>query len=389
LAAVITGCFIEPRSDKELLELLGVPILSDVACEMHSDCDDGNVCTEEECTYVGYCVYNPLPKGISCGQNGDLSCDDHGMCTGCGGDASKCPTATFCGTWSCPEDACVSNPEPFGLVLPKEDQVLGDCAVKTCNGNGAIFDDTASVGSACDDTDCVGLAEGAWCGAPECREDTNGNFSVAQKVCVSGSCSAAAAVLVSTCDSGAGCAFGECRSNCDFQNDCAVGALCEDGVCVPPRCDLICAASEALGCSAAPFPAPCEDTCKAVVADNLQSCNWGPAPYLHCLQKLPETAGCAERASSCAAELGGLLICQGADLRTGLLCGQILGCTTAGGTCGCADFCSNALYADHCVPSVSVPGAFDCTCAKDGVLVATCEAISGCGIETGCCASFF
>lgn len=390
LSVAVVGCFVQPRSDEELEGLVsGVPELSGILCYEDSECDDADPCTDEFCTYAGRCAYPIAAEGAPCGNNDALTCNGEGKCVGCGDDASLCSPSTFCMGWTCVDDQCVGTPTSRDVRLPYEEQILGDCSVRVCTGSGGITDQYSPYPD-CESSDCASAPDGAPCGSPSCGIDDQGYYPLLQRTCEAGSCLMDGGEPFGACEPGEGCELGECKANCIAGADCAAGAICENNICEPARCDLICAATEAKGCAGAPFPAPCEESCRSFLYDADPSCKWtAAAPYVHCLQELPDDLSCAERFSSCAKELIDVVVCEGQGVGLGPFCNHILDCVSTIDACDCADICYEALYAEHCVPSESVPGMLDCTCAKDGVTVATCQGIAGCEMETGCCSTVF
>lgn len=130
----------------------------EIPCMDSADCDDKNRCTTDACVGL-VCMFTPdndadpddmnpcttdacaggkeshVPAtGEACGTNG--TCNDMGVCIGCGSD-SDCPVDDFCSDWACKDKQCIATPLNDGMPLPPNDQLIGDCKIKVCQG-GAI-----------------------------------------------------------------------------------------------------------------------------------------------------------------------------------------------------------------------------------------------------------
>lgn len=266
VAGAAPACFVEPRSDEDIL---GVPLVSDVDCWYDFQCDDGNPCTQDTCVrkeqHSGACrfvhtadtpddrnpctvdscvdgvaLHVPAAQGTPCGEGGALTCDGDGACTGCSGAPGACGQWTECLSWGCEADTCVLLPAVAGLVL--EAQVEGDCATVVCDGEGstrAVYDGEDSMfieGDPCRRRVCGtedGIAAspaGTPCG-DGCFRIGSG-FATAQGVCSTNAACVPTADLV-VCAEGYGCEAGQCKTSCADDADCHA-ANCKDGACVPP-----------------------------------------------------------------------------------------------------------------------------------------------------------
>jgi hypothetical protein len=95
--------------------------------------DDANPCTTDQCQ-GGLAQHLPAPAGTVCGPG--LFCDGLGACIGCW-TAADCPGSdTECAARVCDGGACGVRFAPLGTALSA--QIPGDCAVRTCNGNGGV-----------------------------------------------------------------------------------------------------------------------------------------------------------------------------------------------------------------------------------------------------------
>lgn len=423
--AVVMACFAQPRPVEDIFD---VPFLSDEYCSFREQtgCFDGNPCTRDECVEGDRCIreaddtlvpddgqectidlctdgvaaHEPAPAGTPCGANGALQCDGNGACAGCEGDASLCGAATSCLSWACPGDTCAPEPAPAGQPLPLPEQIEGDCGVRQCDGEGGfetiVFDDPpVDSSNPCIEVDCfsgqkrprqAGTVCGHGCGLAEA---IRGRESV--YVCdAQGACNPGA---FSYCDIGYTCWEGGCQTACTPETEdtvCVYGAACVDGRCVAPEgdaaiCQASCGVFSALGCPE-DFSGPsCEEKCLAIVDGSPPGCVGLAEAVLACLDAATASIQtCAEHRTACAAEYELYIECKGEDVPDGPGC-SLLPCDAGFDGCSCAASCDDTLVADHCAPGPD--GSFVCTCAKDGVTVATCEGAAGCGILEGCCKS--
>ena len=103
------------------------------SCHVSPDCDDGNVCTDEECVEGGngqICTTtfntSPCDDGLFCTVN-DV-CDGAGLCAGSG---NPCDDSIDCTTDNCDEDTdSCPDPAPQDAICPS-----GQYCVPGCAGN--------------------------------------------------------------------------------------------------------------------------------------------------------------------------------------------------------------------------------------------------------------
>lgn len=422
--ALLTACFVEPRPASEIFD---VPFLSDEYCPPDLEvgvCHDGDPCTRDTCTAWQLCIHQPddslvpddgqgctidtcsdgiarhepAPAGTPCGANGALQCDGKGACVGCGADPLLCGEPTSCLGWACQADACAPAPAPAGLSLPLPEQVPGDCGVRQCDGRGGFesipwADSPVDPWNPCYETDCF---SGAWTARPvgspcggTCGSSLPGFGSVNLRVCDEvGECVVGGNAL---CAIGYLCVNDACRTECTPQTEsenCVFGAECVDGRCVTGQgeladCQATCAKRDELGCPVDSPTTPCDHACLDLVHDAEPGCIELAQGFVNCLGAAAEVVTtCAEHRSACSKEYELYAECEGTDVPDGAGC-SLLPCTTGFDGCSCAAVCDDTTVADHCVPDAA--GTFTCTCAVDGVTVATCEGAAGCGIEKGCC----
>ncbi|MEZ4310878.1 MAG: hypothetical protein R3F14_22780 [Polyangiaceae bacterium] len=416
---VVMACFEQPRPVEELFD---APFPTDEFCVTDAACRSGGPCTRGFCSFEQRCVYAPddslIPddgqpctvdscsggiakhapasSGTACGEG--LSCDGAGTCTGCGGDASKCGVAS-CIDWTCPANACEPDFAERGQPLPLAEQVPGDCSLLQCDGAGGVeqilYDDPLPESDPCVERDCLtggvrNKPAGVVCGG-QCVPGSNGFAGLLLHECDGeGQCLSGE---LTQCTAGFACQGAACNTLCVTSVQCLPGASCVGTKCLfdpgPLQdCQTYCAARAVVGCPEGLGGPSCEQECISLVTSAVGSCADEAGALAACRAAAGGVAGdCAELSSACGAEHKALLACQGEAVPDGPGCGAALPCVTGFDGCTCGAFCGGALYADQCAPNGDEEGTFTCTCAKDGVTVATCETAPGCGVETGCCAS--
>ncbi len=193
-------------------------------------CDDGKVCTRDECTASSGCVYLsddalPCDDGIGC------TTDDHcaaGVCT-----AAPCP--------------CVADADCAGEL------VVGDCERAACESERCVvLADATKDGASCDDQDpCT---TGDSCAAGACAGATLACVDAA-KPCFDVTCSQGACSLVpkpvgaacnadspcvksATCSTGGNClgSWDEAECGCTADSECDGVFPCSSGKCSSGSC---------------------------------------------------------------------------------------------------------------------------------------------------------
>ena len=200
-------------------------------------CDDGNVCTDDSCDPDTGCVFS----------NNTADCDDDDLCT----EDDVCADGECAGTdkdCSGLDSVCTE-----GVCDPDD----GDCLAEPANEDGGCDDMNA-----CTDADhcvagaCIGTAldcdDGNPCTDDACDTDTgctntnntascdDGNACTVTDVCVDGVCSGSGApdcddgniCTDDSCDPDTGCVNAFNTASCDDGNACNVTDACLNGVCV-------------------------------------------------------------------------------------------------------------------------------------------------------------
>ena len=202
------------------------------------DCDDGNPCTADSCTIGAGCLNNP----------NSLPCDDSDDCTMgdvCGGGTClpgaplDCDDGNTCTADSClPDSGCVNAnndlPCPDGLCLDGVCTCLPDCGGLDCGPDGC----------------------GGTCGSCQDSYSCQAGVCVYQPACGNGQCDADTETCLN-CPQDCGCALGQvcdagiCLScpdfctaharDCDFFQgcdcgDCGCGETCQQWTCVFLNC---------------------------------------------------------------------------------------------------------------------------------------------------------
>jgi len=186
-----------------------------VGCVDNTDCDDGNVCTDDVCNASQNCENNPNTE----------SCDDGFACTtgdACSGgscqgtpDDSACDDSVACTVDTC--DPADQDADAAGCVFTPDDAACDDgdqCTLDTCDpSTGCDNDSSAMEGLGCNDTyDCTtgDVCTGGVCGGT--TDDSRCGDGIA---CTTDACDPA--------DTGAdenGCVFTPDDAVCDDGNEC-------------------------------------------------------------------------------------------------------------------------------------------------------------------------
>ena len=274
-----------PYNGWDLTGSLGSATVTIVDCFIDSDCDDGNLCTDDAC----------LAGGVCSNTNNSISCDDGLFCTAtdtcsggvCVGVGDQCPgllcdeleaECVECFTHSdcdddnvCTDQSCIGGRcFYFTNTLPCDDGLF--CTqTDTCGGGGCVGSGDPCPGQLCNESvdQCVNcLTDGDCDDADPCTDDT----------CTAGDCtytynSASCddgifCTLIDTCGAGACVGTGdtcpgqmcdetnqacvECFTDvdCDDGNDCT-SDTCLSGLCINTNntdpCDdgLFCTATDA------------------------------------------------------------------------------------------------------------------------------------------------
>jgi hypothetical protein len=182
-------------------------------------CDDGNVCTHDQCDPAGGCVHVPHVGGC---HDGDL-CKSQGACNGttCVQPfVITCTDAVACHTSACdPAIGCTQLPltSTASAPLPCDD---GDpcttgntCQAGLCVGIAAIDGAACVDGDACHTGDAC---QGGTCVAGTAPADCND-----ANPCTDDSCA----------PTGGGCQHDANSAPCDVGDVCVVGEVCHSGLC--------------------------------------------------------------------------------------------------------------------------------------------------------------
>ncbi len=265
---------------------------SDVATCVNSVCgtafdvDNDSACTSgtlaSDCgTYPSvYCsgaaTQTAPPCATSC--NGDAGCDANAYCNVAGQcvpdqpDGGVCTTASQCQSGHCQNGFCCASGDCCASSTDCDayDQAAVCNTPGTCQGT--RVDGVCSPTKQCgvttvqDDSGCAGIEANA-CGpypAQICTSAVNQSPPVCASTCMNDS----------GCDVSAHCSNGQCVPDqgqggaCTFQNDCAAGLTCVDGVCCNSACGGTCMACDVPGsvgtCTAVPAGQDLDNECGGV-----------------------------------------------------------------------------------------------------------------------------
>lgn len=342
-------------------------------------CNDFNDCTDDSCSPVSGCVYDP---------NDDL-CDDGNACTTgdqcaatvCSGidtSAIDCNDGNPCTNDSCnPLTGCayVFNTSPCsdGNACTTND---------TCNGAGVCMGGSAPVcndGNLCTDDSCVPATGCLFVNnAATCND---GNACTINDACSGGACIGGPAMACNdnnpctddACDSGSGCVYVNNTAPCSDLSVCTTVDVCIGGSCVGST------------------PLNCNDSnaCTTDSCDPTLGCQYGNVPSGTSCGSSADTncdnPDTCDGSGACAAnsELNGTpcpdgVACNGAETCQSGVCtagSPPPGCCEAQADCEDNSVCTGA---ETCVDNVCVPGtALNCDdgnpCTDD-----TCHPTLGC-----------
>ncbi|MEA2700089.1 MAG: hypothetical protein QOI66_4360, partial [Myxococcales bacterium] len=169
---------------------------------------DGNPCTLDVCT-AGAPSHTSAPQGQACG--GTNKCNASGQCVGCN-VAADCPgDNTACQTRTCTQGVCGFNRLATGTAIAS--QVVGDCKVVQCDGQG----NTTTVPDNSDKP-----VDGNACTSDVCTSGTPSNPAAASgTMCGNGR----------QCDGAGHCGQCNVAADCGLSNDCRTYTCTAQGTC--------------------------------------------------------------------------------------------------------------------------------------------------------------
>ena len=251
------------------------------------ECDDGNLCTDDECDPLEGCVFhtNTLPCDDGsvcttsdhcelgeCVSGGELACDDNNLCTddscdpavGCVfqantlpcDDGNECTAVDVCADGSClgtdPPTCDDGNLCTTDSCDPGQGCIFSTNSVPCNDGNTCTTNDICADG-ACDGTGLLNCNDGNLCTDDGCDPQDgcvftansipcdDGNACTQIDACTNGTCKGTDLLdcddqnLCTTdlCDLAEGCVHVDNAFACDDADPCTVGDGCSAGVCAP------------------------------------------------------------------------------------------------------------------------------------------------------------
>ena len=207
------------------------------------ECDDGNPCTKDLCLPGGGCQHEVVDVPCSDGDPCTLSdqCLD-GLCLP--GEAKNCDDVNPCTDDSCNESGqCENMPNQAECTDGNECTLADHCEAGQCVNSGLskCNDDDVCTDDFCDPLQgCVHLLNSAPC--------DDGDLCTTKDQCQLGNCVGGASLVCvdgnpctdDSCNPDAGCEFVANQDMCDDGNLCTVTDQCLDGVCKGsgvPDCD--------------------------------------------------------------------------------------------------------------------------------------------------------
>ncbi len=304
-------------------------------------CNDGNVCTLDQCDASGTCVY-PVNAGAACSDGSACTAGDACTSTGkCAGKLVICDDGNVCTTDSCNAStgACLATASSGACSDGNACTVSDACAGGSCvAGTAANCDDA----NPCSSDSCDTLT-GLCAHTPNALACTDGDACTVGDFCINSKCKPG---IVTSCNDGNVCTDDACDK---ISGKCAYvanAAACEDGnLCsIKDACKLgACYGGIKMLC----FDGnPCtSDSCDSTTGacnfvNNTLACDDGSA----C------TSGDTCSAGSC---VGTTVNCNDSNVCTGDVCDPALGCVYAdldGKVCGVKWVCSK-LPLMYCTPT--------------------------------------
>ena len=302
------------------------------------DCNDGNVCTEDECE-AGVCVHDAVLA--ACDDGNACTKGDHCQLGGCTNQgAVNCDDANVCTTdWCDPANGCVHDHN----ALPCDDAnacTAGDaCKAGACLPGASV---NCNDGNLCTDDTCEPVAG--------CLNNANANPCSDGDVCTTGDVCSNGACLGpgnldcddgnvctdDTCDPVAGCKHVFNQSDCNDGDPCSTGDQCKAGACL---------GTGVLDCNDAKLCTDdsCDSDAGCVHQPNTLACDDGNACTL-----IDVCSG-----GSCSP--GGLIACDDNNLCTDDSCDTQAGCVYSSNVLACDDS-NECTTADACLAGACVGG---------------------------------
>ncbi|MBN1771630.1 MAG: hypothetical protein JXB32_10230 [Deltaproteobacteria bacterium] len=220
-----------------------------VECTVDGDCEDYNVCTDDQCSPEGLCRYLAVADDSPCTDDGNDCTADvcrRGACshrpladgTACAGDDEEC-TDDVCSAGACAHPALADG---TACVSDGNDCTGDVCAAGTC-AHPALADGTAcaSDGNDCTDDVCAAgacahpaLADGTACftDGNECTADICGAGTCVHEPTPGASCTDDGnACTAEACDESGGCVHEPIAGCCNVAADCDDGNPCTTDAC--------------------------------------------------------------------------------------------------------------------------------------------------------------
>jgi hypothetical protein len=373
LALVLTACSSAPPDTETG---------SKPECQVPSDCDDGDACTNDLCT-----------KALVCSHPA-LTCDDNDACT-----VDTCDPASGC----------------KNKTAPCDDDI--DCTIDKCDAaNGCKHtpdDDACDDDKVCTDDKCD-KAKGCVNATTDCDDGNACTDDTCNKVngCVSTEtdCDDDNACTTDTCDKTKGCVHKDkpcdddnlCTTdNCDPESGCkSKPQVCDDGFdCTIDTCN------PAVGCVATPDSEACDDAnvCTTDKCDKMKGCvhtanacdDGDPCTADVCdkfkgCTTLPKdcsdgnsctTDGCDKTNGNCKSVA---TVCDDGLECTADTCDPAIGCkfeVKFGAKCGIDGFCDASAACNKCAPTC-VAGS--CTDGCGGFCPGMCDDGNACTTGDAC-----
>jgi hypothetical protein len=377
-------------------------------------CDDGNPCTSDSCDgATGVCKYTNLTGACDDG----IACTISDVCAGgtCSGTTKKCNDGNVCTTDQCDNvkgclyTAIVNASCDDGNLCTNGDK---------CDGNGAC---QAGLSTNCDDlngctADACDMATGACKNTNISSACDDGNACTNKDFCAVGACAGTAiscddnnACTSDNCDKVKGCLHVNLTSACSDGNPCTTGEKCDGaGTCqvgTPVNCDDLNSCTvdvcdqTAGACKNTNLTSACDDgsactksdvcaggSCvgTAISCDDGSVCTADSCDKVKGCQHVNLTGSCSDNnpctsndtcsAGNCAG--GSTTSCDDSNPCTSDFCDTTFGCGHTNNNISCSDG-NSCTTGDACSGGTCVSGTNQCACQADGDCPATTTPCAG------------
>lgn len=210
------------------------------------ECDSDEVCCGDRPTMAPakcdgreqICDPTPVPGCVQTSCTSDLQCNG-GTCPAgtCQISGDACTTNTECAEACLANNTCRSTGAPCTTILdcPYNNSIL-NCSLRTCNCQKPLYDPNDPI---CNDPDCENICN-LRCVGQLCVEDdscaTNAECPNTAPFCDGNRCVQCRKNAECNVDNEEFCEKGQCRRDCQYDEECGIFEECQAGDCVYVGC---------------------------------------------------------------------------------------------------------------------------------------------------------